>query len=181
MNTSMYDAQQGSTSGAHIDMSTASGTNNIHGTAYLHRGTNWLNADPLFLQRRSEYSGQRKESRPAPIYAPAGRSACRSRRTSSSFMAATSTRTHPTMRSVFRGRSCRRISQTIALTGLATAANNATTFASPLNANTVSPAPVTVASNFSGTPCGSGVSNTCGINPIAYTMFNYQAVRTASI
>jgi hypothetical protein len=48
VNTSMYDAQQGSTSGAHIDMSTASGTNNIHGTAYLHRGTNWLNADPYF-------------------------------------------------------------------------------------------------------------------------------------
>ena len=33
MNTSMYDAQQGSTSGAHIDMSTASGTNAIHGRA----------------------------------------------------------------------------------------------------------------------------------------------------
>ncbi len=48
MNTSMYDAQQGSTSGAHIDMSTASGTNNIHGSAYVHRGTNWLNADPYF-------------------------------------------------------------------------------------------------------------------------------------
>lgn len=48
VNTSMYDAQQGSTSGAHIDMSTASGTNNIHGTAYVHRGTNWLNADPYF-------------------------------------------------------------------------------------------------------------------------------------
>jgi hypothetical protein len=48
VNTSMYDAQQGSTSGAHIDMSTASGTNNIHGSAYLHRGTNWLNADPYF-------------------------------------------------------------------------------------------------------------------------------------
>ena len=31
MNTSMYDAQQGSTSGAHIDMSTASGTNDFHG------------------------------------------------------------------------------------------------------------------------------------------------------
>ena len=30
-NTSMYDAQQGSTSGAHIDMSTASGANSIHG------------------------------------------------------------------------------------------------------------------------------------------------------
>src|SRR6202163_3592697 len=48
VNTSMYDAQQGSTSGAHIDMSTGSGTNNIHGSAYLHRGTNWINADPFF-------------------------------------------------------------------------------------------------------------------------------------
>ena len=36
VNTSMYDAQQGATSGAHIDMSTASGTNNIHGSLYLH-------------------------------------------------------------------------------------------------------------------------------------------------
>jgi hypothetical protein len=49
VNTSMYDAQQGSTSGAHIDMSTASGTNVIHGQAYIHRGTNWLNADPYFF------------------------------------------------------------------------------------------------------------------------------------
>ncbi len=48
MNTSMYDAQQGSTSGAHIDMSTASGTNDIHGSAYVHRGTDWLNAAPYF-------------------------------------------------------------------------------------------------------------------------------------
>ena len=48
VNTSMYDAQQGSTSGAHIDMSTASGTNTIHGEAYLHRGTDWLNAAPFF-------------------------------------------------------------------------------------------------------------------------------------
>ena len=44
----MYDAQQGSTSGAHIDMSTASGTNDIHGQAYVHRGTDWLNAAPYF-------------------------------------------------------------------------------------------------------------------------------------
>ena len=48
VNTSMYDAQQGSTSGAHIDMSTASGTNAIHGSAYVHRGTDWLNAAPFF-------------------------------------------------------------------------------------------------------------------------------------
>jgi Carboxypeptidase regulatory-like domain len=48
VNTSMYDAQQGSTSGAHIDMSTASGTNTIHGEGYVHRGTDWLNAAPFF-------------------------------------------------------------------------------------------------------------------------------------
>ncbi len=49
VNTSMYDAQQGSTSGAHIDMSTASGTNNFHGSAYIHRGTDALNAAPFFF------------------------------------------------------------------------------------------------------------------------------------
>src|SRR5579862_9184060 len=51
MNTSMYDAQQGSTSGAHIDMNTSSGTNAIHGGAYVHRGTNWLNAAPYFYKQ----------------------------------------------------------------------------------------------------------------------------------
>ena len=47
----MYDAQQGSTSGAHIDMSTASGTNNVHGMAYVHRGTDWFNAAPYFYKQ----------------------------------------------------------------------------------------------------------------------------------
>ena len=47
----MYDAQQGSTSGAHIDMSTASGTNAIHGSGYVHRGTDWLNAAPFFYKQ----------------------------------------------------------------------------------------------------------------------------------
>jgi len=51
VNTSMYDAQQGSTSGAHIDMSTASGTNAIHGSAYVHRGTDALNAAPYFYKQ----------------------------------------------------------------------------------------------------------------------------------
>jgi hypothetical protein len=51
INTSMYDAKQGSTSGAHIDMSTASGTNSIHGGAYIHRGTDWLNAAPYFYKQ----------------------------------------------------------------------------------------------------------------------------------
>src|SRR6202050_1553893 len=51
VNASMYDAQQGSTSGAHIDLSTASGTNTWHGAAYAHRGTNWLNAAPFFFNQ----------------------------------------------------------------------------------------------------------------------------------
>ena len=50
VNTSMYGADQGSTSGAHIDLSTASGTNGFHGSGYLHRGTDWLNAAPLFFE-----------------------------------------------------------------------------------------------------------------------------------
>ena len=51
VNASMYDAQQGSTSGAHIDISTASGTNAWHGSAYGHRGTDWINAAPFFFNQ----------------------------------------------------------------------------------------------------------------------------------
>ena len=50
VNASMYDAQQGSTSGAHIDMSTASGTNQFHGSLFGRRGTNWINAAPFFFK-----------------------------------------------------------------------------------------------------------------------------------
>jgi len=51
VNASMYDATQGSTSGAHIDMSTTAGTNNVHGSAYYRRGTDWLNAAPFFFKQ----------------------------------------------------------------------------------------------------------------------------------
>ncbi len=50
VNASMYDAQQGSTSGAHIDLTTSSGTNLYHGTAYGMRATNWINAAPFFFK-----------------------------------------------------------------------------------------------------------------------------------
>ncbi len=60
VNTSMYDAQQGSTSGAHIDMSTKSGTNAIHGEAYWHRGTDWLNAAPFFYNQDENIPGNEK-------------------------------------------------------------------------------------------------------------------------
>ncbi|WP_263357505.1 TonB-dependent receptor domain-containing protein [Acidicapsa ligni] len=51
VNASMYDATQGSTSGAHIDLSTSSGTNQLHGNAYVHRGTSWINAAPFFFNQ----------------------------------------------------------------------------------------------------------------------------------
>ncbi len=51
VNASMYDAQQGSTSGAHIDLSTSSGTNAFHGSLYAHRGTDALNAAPFFFKQ----------------------------------------------------------------------------------------------------------------------------------
>jgi len=51
VNASMYDATQGSTSGAHIDLSTASGTNAFHGNVYAHHGTNLLNAAPFFFKQ----------------------------------------------------------------------------------------------------------------------------------
>jgi hypothetical protein len=51
VNASMYDAQQGSTSGAHIDLSTSSGTNRYHGSGYFRRGTDWLNAAPFFFKQ----------------------------------------------------------------------------------------------------------------------------------
>jgi hypothetical protein len=54
VNASMYDAQQGSTSGAHIDMNTASGTNKYHGTVYAHRGTDWINAAPFFFNQDAD-------------------------------------------------------------------------------------------------------------------------------
>lgn len=60
VNTSMYDAQQGSTSGAHIDMSTLSGTNKYHGTAYIHRGTDWLNAAPFFFKQDGDIPANEK-------------------------------------------------------------------------------------------------------------------------
>jgi hypothetical protein len=60
VNASMYDAQQGSTAGAHIDMSTKSGTNTYHGNAYIHRGTSWLNAAPFFFNNDPDIPANQK-------------------------------------------------------------------------------------------------------------------------
>lgn len=60
VNASMYDAQQGSTSGAHIDMSTTSGTNNFHGGLYAHRGTSWINSAPFFFNQDQDIPASNK-------------------------------------------------------------------------------------------------------------------------
>ena len=54
VNASMYDAQQGATSGAHIDMSTSTGTNTFHGLVYGRRGTNAMNAAPFFFKNDAD-------------------------------------------------------------------------------------------------------------------------------
>lgn len=57
VNTSMYDAQQGQKSGAHIDVSTLSGTYQYHGQGYVQRETNVLNAAPFFSKQESVANG----------------------------------------------------------------------------------------------------------------------------
>jgi Carboxypeptidase regulatory-like domain/TonB dependent receptor len=48
VNTAMYDASQGANSGAHIEVSTKSGTNDFHGAAYeYHQQSSW-NDNPWF-------------------------------------------------------------------------------------------------------------------------------------
>ena len=52
VNTSMYDAQQGATSGAQIDANTLSGTNKYHGQAYGSFANNSMNAAPFFFKQQ---------------------------------------------------------------------------------------------------------------------------------
>ena len=51
VNTSMYDAQQGATSGAQIDVSTKTGTNAWHGGVYGTFANNALDANPYFFNQ----------------------------------------------------------------------------------------------------------------------------------
>jgi hypothetical protein len=51
VNTSMYDATEGSYSGAHISMQTRTGTNEFHGQAYEYHQTSSWNAAPFFFNQ----------------------------------------------------------------------------------------------------------------------------------
>ncbi len=53
VNTSMYDAQQGATAGAQIDVNTLSGTNALHGQVYGSFANNSINADPFFFKQQA--------------------------------------------------------------------------------------------------------------------------------
>jgi hypothetical protein len=53
VNTAMYDAQQGATAGAQIDVNTLAGTNVFHGQVYGTFANNGLNADPFFFKQQA--------------------------------------------------------------------------------------------------------------------------------
>jgi hypothetical protein len=55
--TSMYDASMGSASGAHVETTTKSGTNNIHGQLYEYFQNNVFDAAPTFLAQNPFFSG----------------------------------------------------------------------------------------------------------------------------
>ena len=71
VNTSMYDAQQGATSGAQIDVNTKTGTNEYHGQAYGMFANNSLNASPFFFNQAYQLSLQGVGAFPESLVVPA--------------------------------------------------------------------------------------------------------------
>jgi hypothetical protein len=171
VNTSMYDAQQGGTSGAHIDMSTASGTNNIHGSGYVHRGSNWLNADPFFYNADPNIPASEKN--PGLHRYSAGGTIGLPIKKDKLFFYGSYQYTHASDDEIGISRAFvpPHLTNDRSLSGLASEANTDTTFASPFDPSFAFHTNVTP--SFSSTPCGSVAAN-CGINPIAYTLFNYK-------
>jgi hypothetical protein len=55
--TSMYDASMGQNSGAQIELTTRSGTNNYHGQVYGYLQNNMFDAAPTFLTKNAFFSG----------------------------------------------------------------------------------------------------------------------------
>ena len=55
--TSMYDASMGQASGAHVETTTKSGTNNFHGQLYEYYQSNKFDAAPTFLAQNPFFNG----------------------------------------------------------------------------------------------------------------------------
>jgi Carboxypeptidase regulatory-like domain/TonB dependent receptor len=70
VNASMYDAQQGATSGAQIDVNTVTGTNNWHGQAYGSYANNSINASPFFYGQEYQLALQGVGTFPASMANP---------------------------------------------------------------------------------------------------------------
>ncbi|MGA2535516.1 MAG: carboxypeptidase regulatory-like domain-containing protein [Terracidiphilus sp.] len=71
VNTSMYDAQQGATSGAQIDANTGTGTNKWHGQMFGSFANNSLNAAPFFFKQEYLLATQGIGSFPQSLANPA--------------------------------------------------------------------------------------------------------------
>ena len=71
VNTSMYDAQQGETAGAQIDVNTSTGTNAFHGQLYGSLANNSLNADPFFFKQDYLLANEGVGAFPASLANPA--------------------------------------------------------------------------------------------------------------
>jgi hypothetical protein len=70
VNTSMYDAQQGATSGAQIDVNTATGTNAWHGQVFGTYANNSINSDPFFFKQEYLLATQGVGAFPASLANP---------------------------------------------------------------------------------------------------------------
>jgi hypothetical protein len=70
VNTSMYDAQQGATAGAQIDVNTISGTNDWHGKIYGTLAENTLNAAPYFFNQQYQLGQQGVGAFPVSLVNP---------------------------------------------------------------------------------------------------------------
>jgi len=71
VNASNYDAQQGATSGAQIDVNTATGSNAWHGLLYGSFANNALNASPFFFNQQAQLATQGVGTFPAFMANPA--------------------------------------------------------------------------------------------------------------
>jgi len=70
VNASMYDAQQGATSGAQIDVNTSTGTNTWHGQLYGTYANNLINASPFFFNQQYQLATEGVGTFPASMANP---------------------------------------------------------------------------------------------------------------
>ena len=70
VNTSMYDAQQGATAGAQIDVNTIAGTNKLHGQGYGSFADGAWNASPYFFNQQYQLAQQGIGAFPASLIYP---------------------------------------------------------------------------------------------------------------